>query len=986
MINYSVDLDSCFRRNDDKGTHSCLKTCVFSLLVVLACALFSLPALAQSVVVTPITPQKFADPDQFLTVVFSLRNTGAAADTYNLSASVPPTWTVVSPLFPVSLAAGVAQNVFLTVLIPSTASSERFTVSLTASSQLFVGVSSVANALVDVRPLARVGVRAPLGQNVLPGGSVTYTFAVENRGNVPDIFLISARSSRGFGLQIVPVQVGLLPGERQNVTVSFSVPLGAAAGVDQLTLRATSSVTPGVETQASVVTQILPPTANAVVGSLFLTLPAQLGLQLSRDLVSRRDTLSANFNTNGALGNARLNLGASIGDLLKTAQLDTLDVSVSAIPDDGFRFSLGRTRNGSNSVSGTVRFPLGSVSVNYFNSSATTFAIVTPQTPTLTTGTPRAISNVSISALAGSRTGGFSFGGHMTLSDVFGQTDRSGAFDLNFHLADFQSQAEFFLTGPQFNGAGTDVEGFRFRGGVNTPSFIALPSFEFSNNNVNKTLQTPSQALVVTLKTKSRIVTGLALPELPSVRLDISTEKTQTSSNALGVVLTGPTRFVERRTLSISQVLGQNSISMSQGHERVEDQLTGDIFVTDSSTISGRLGQFSPLIFTFSLAEATTTNIATTPLTVTDHTFNKRLGLLVRGGLFNTEMNVTLDDKRMLFSTSLAFSPSQNLQLTLGFNISFLTLGPANASKTLTLGISSRFDLPLPFAIKGRLEGRVWVDTNNNGAFDPNEEPLSGLVVNASGARVSTDAQGFYRTPPLEPGTLSVSLEQLPAGLSPSVALPLQRRLSAGQTLSVDLPLKRVSFITGQVFNDANRNGVQDSGEGGVPGVRVRLSGPDTTLQTTSNANGRLGFADLAPGSYALTLDKNSLPPRFEPTTPRALTVALGAGGQASVQWGVAQKARRIVITFRPPQAAFGFSPQAPRAGQAVRFDAAASNDPDGFVQLYEWDFDNDGKTDATGVQAEHVFATAGTFEVTLSVTDNDGNQGVVTRTVVVTP
>jgi len=454
----------------------------------------------------------------------------------------------------------------------------------------------------------------------------------------------------------------------------------------------------------------------------------------------------------------------------------------------------------------------------------------------------------------------------------------------------------------------------------------------------------------------------------------------------LGVVLTGPTRFVERRTLSISQVLGQNSISMVQGHERVEDQLTGDIFVTDSTAISGRLGQFSPLIFTFSLAEATTTNIATTPLTVTDHTFNSQLGLLVRGDAFNTEMNVTLDDKRMLFSTSLAFSPAQNVQLSLGFDISFLTLGPANASKTLTLGINSRIGLPLPFAIKGRVEGTVWVDANGNGVFDPNEEPLSGLVVNASGSRVSTNAQGFYRTPPLEPGTLSVNLEQLPAGLAPALSLPLQRSLSAGQTLSVDLPLKRVAFIAGQVFNDANRNGVPDAGEGGVPGVRVRLSGPDTTLQTTSNANGRLGFADLAPGNYALALETNSLPSRFELTTPRALTVALSAGGQASVQWGVAQKVRRVVITFRPPQAAFGFTPQNPKVGQTVSFDATASNDPDGFVQLYLWDFDNDGKTDATGAQAEHVFATAGTFEVGLSVTDNDGNQGFATRTVVVAP
>ncbi len=52
-------------------------------------------------------------------------------------------------------------------------------------------------------------------------------------------------------------------------------------------------------------------------------------------------------------------------------------------------------------------------------------------------------------------------------------------------------------------------------------------------------------------------------------------------------------------------------------------------------------------------------------------------------------------------------------------------------------------------------------------------------------------------------------------------------------------------------------------------------------------------------------------------------------------------------------------------------FDGSGSFDPDGTIASYEWDF-GDGNT-ATGVAADHTYATAGTYTVTLTVTDNAG-------------
>ena len=70
-----------------------------------------------------------------------------------------------------------------------------------------------------------------------------------------------------------------------------------------------------------------------------------------------------------------------------------------------------------------------------------------------------------------------------------------------------------------------------------------------------------------------------------------------------------------------------------------------------------------------------------------------------------------------------------------------------------------------------------------------------------------------------------------------------------------------------------------------------------------------------------------------------------------------------------PPSASFAFSPLSPEPGAEVHFDASASSDPDGIIDAYLWDF-GDGTT-AGGASVDHAFATAGTYDVALEVTDD---------------
>lgn len=73
-----------------------------------------------------------------------------------------------------------------------------------------------------------------------------------------------------------------------------------------------------------------------------------------------------------------------------------------------------------------------------------------------------------------------------------------------------------------------------------------------------------------------------------------------------------------------------------------------------------------------------------------------------------------------------------------------------------------------------------------------------------------------------------------------------------------------------------------------------------------------------------------------------------------------------------PPVAAFSNNPSAPASGQSVSFSGLGSYDPDGQITSYAWNW-GDGTPNSSGINAMHVFSSAGSFSVTLTVTDNFG-------------
>lgn len=85
------------------------------------------------------------------------------------------------------------------------------------------------------------------------------------------------------------------------------------------------------------------------------------------------------------------------------------------------------------------------------------------------------------------------------------------------------------------------------------------------------------------------------------------------------------------------------------------------------------------------------------------------------------------------------------------------------------------------------------------------------------------------------------------------------------------------------------------------------------------------------------------------------------------------------------PTASFVFSPATVTAGATVFFNASNSSAAAGrSIVSYEWNF-GDGST-GTGVTTSHVFASANSYNVTLTVTDDVGRRATSTLVVAVLP
>lgn len=922
-------------------------------------------AAAQGLVLSVTSPPKTAKPGEFVTHVFSVRNTTEGEITASFRVELPKNWTSLGLPPSVLIPAGAEEVVFLTVAVPRTAPAGEYWLTLWVA---WDEEEASAEALVTVEEVAQLEVIAPREEAVSPGESVSYLFEVINRGNVLDRFLVEASSSSGFPLEVTPQELVLVPGERGTVTVTLTVPPDAVPGRDLLALLVRSSVAPAVERRASLFTTVLPPVPELIVGTEL----AEFAWHFSGEVplgIGTSPTLTAEAKAKAFRGT----LSLSLPTITPPGHIRLSDLSFAFDRED-------------------LRLHFGEVSLSFETLRALSgkgiFIAKKPGPWSVsflrTMDTERRLGGELILRQDGRELG---IAGRMEATDSvmvwgnwpwedlllhlgtgfgWGSAGAIPAVQAAFTLSQPDSflEASFFSVGKGFPSSREDQAGFAvsLRQRTETLSLRGVASYYHDN------------------------VLGEASPRID--HLDLASHlritpkewplRCEGSASFGSKVEASPEPAIDERSLSLASSLmvdlGNLDPFVRGRWTREEDRVT-ETLVHALLFAGGLWGTFPWGELGLSIERVGTYSQvgAGHALPVS---FVTKSSLLSRTTALHSSFSWERGTQGSSLTVELAWSPLPSLRLEPKLEVSWNPAG--ETLPRLSIGFAYDFTATFPkIPVRGWLEGRVFIDENQDGLYDPGEKGVEGAVLIADGLRVSTDPGGRFLFPPLDPGTYALWVERLPRGIEPQTVLPMEVSVSISETTQVSIACVALGTISGVVFDDQNQDAVRDPVEPGIGDVEVALwLAGEEIAWTVTDAAGRFAFPLLSPGTYVPKLMVETLPERYEPTTPTSVEVPLAQGEEVAVAFGAWQRPREIIITYQPPIADFTWTPKIPVAEEPVQFDGSGSIDLDGEIVAWEWDLTGDGAVDATGPVVEYIFPAPGIYWVSLVVTDNDGYTG----------
>jgi hypothetical protein len=186
-----------------------------------------------------------------------------------------------------------------------------------------------------------------------------------------------------------------------------------------------------------------------------------------------------------------------------------------------------------------------------------------------------------------------------------------------------------------------------------------------------------------------------------------------------------------------------------------------------------------------------------------------------------------------------------------------------------------------PSLERAGISGRVFLDVNGDGRWQPNERTINGVRVRAGFVTALSDSSGRYRIwdlPAFEPVLVAVDSSTLVSPLWRPAYNSVSVETGPNRFRSVDIPIVPAGVIEGRVVRQTVDSTVP------VAGLRLllRRHGSSQSVQLVTFSDGGFYLLGVKPGTYELSVDPATLA-RLElsawpigfamPTSPDGATV-----------------------------------------------------------------------------------------------------------------
>ena len=163
-----------------------------------------------------------------------------------------------------------------------------------------------------------------------------------------------------------------------------------------------------------------------------------------------------------------------------------------------------------------------------------------------------------------------------------------------------------------------------------------------------------------------------------------------------------------------------------------------------------------------------------------------------------------------------------------------------------------------PSLERAGISGRVFLDVNGDGRWQPGEQTVNGVRVRAGYVTALSDSSGRYRIwdlPAFEPVLVAVDSSTLVSPLWRPAYNSVSVETGPNRFRSLDIPIVPAGVIEGRVVRQTVDSVVP------VPGMRLvlRRHGSSQTIQVVTFSDGGFYLIGVKPGAYELSADPATL-------------------------------------------------------------------------------------------------------------------------------